>query len=242
MPEIAVQLYTLRADLERDFAGTLRAVADLGLRHVELAGQYGGLNPAELRRFLDDIGLSVPSMHISLEALEGQFDAEIERARTLGAQHVVVPWWQADSDAGWRDLQGRLAALLPRVHAVGMGLAYHNHAHELTASLDGRPVLDALLATPGLGAEIDLAWVYTGGHDPAAYLTRHAPRLVHVKDARREGDGWRTVPLGQGEVPLEAALAASQNAEFWILEQDETQGPALENLRTSLDHLKTLVG
>jgi sugar phosphate isomerase/epimerase len=32
--------------------------------------------------------------------------------------------------------------------------------------------------------------------------------LVHVKDARRSGDDWELVPLGDGEVPVRKSLAA----------------------------------
>jgi sugar phosphate isomerase/epimerase len=30
---------------------------------------------------------------------------------------------------------------------------------------------------------------------------------VHVKDARRRGDEWELVPLGEGEVPVQESLA-----------------------------------
>jgi sugar phosphate isomerase/epimerase len=33
-------------------------------------------------------------------------------------------------------------------------------------------------------------------------------RHVHIKDARRRGDGWELVLLGEGEVPVAEALAA----------------------------------
>ncbi|MBB6098372.1 sugar phosphate isomerase/epimerase [Deinobacterium chartae] len=240
MPEIAVQLYTLRHDLARDFPGTLSALARLGIRHVEFAGHYGDHGPESLRALLDELGLSVPSLHLQLIALETDFQRQVHLAHALGASHVVVPWWRAEDTAGWEDLRARLEALAPRVAEAGLRLAYHNHAHELSERLQGQPVLDALLEVPGLGAEIDVAWVHAGGYDPAAYLTRYRPDLVHLKDARQDGERWQTVPLGQGEVPLEAALRASQGAAYWIIEQDECQGPALEAVAASLNHLRAL--
>ena len=43
---IALQLYTLRAATARDFAGTLRQVADIGYAGVEAAGFEGTTVPA----------------------------------------------------------------------------------------------------------------------------------------------------------------------------------------------------
>jgi len=40
---IALELYTVRDETARDFAGTLRRVADMGYKAVEFAG-YGGLS------------------------------------------------------------------------------------------------------------------------------------------------------------------------------------------------------
>ncbi len=40
MKPIAIQLYTLRDEAEKDFPGVLRRVADMGYKGVELAGLY----------------------------------------------------------------------------------------------------------------------------------------------------------------------------------------------------------
>ena len=41
---VALQLYTLREELEKDFTGTLEKVAALGYQGVEFAG-FGPLSP-----------------------------------------------------------------------------------------------------------------------------------------------------------------------------------------------------
>jgi sugar phosphate isomerase/epimerase len=37
-------------------------------------------------------------------------------------------------------------------------------------------------------------------------LVGHRVRHVHVKDAVRAGDGWQFLPLGEGELPVQAAI------------------------------------
>ena len=62
-PRIGLQLYTVIAELERDFEGTLRAIAGIGYREVETMGSFGR-DPAYVRRVLDQCGLASPSQHV----------------------------------------------------------------------------------------------------------------------------------------------------------------------------------
>ena len=68
MRKIALQLYTVRETLKRDFIGTLREVAKIGYQGVELAGNMGGHSARELRRVLDDLGLQMIRKHLGLAA------------------------------------------------------------------------------------------------------------------------------------------------------------------------------
>ena len=45
---IALQVYSVRDDLEKDFYGTLKKVKELGYDGVEFAGLYGNA-PADIR-------------------------------------------------------------------------------------------------------------------------------------------------------------------------------------------------
>src|SRR2546423_358939 len=80
---IALQMYTLRNESARDFAGTLREVAKIGYAGVELAGT-GGLSAAELRRLLDDLNLRAAGSHTGLDALEGDPSAALDYTQAIG--------------------------------------------------------------------------------------------------------------------------------------------------------------
>ncbi|MGN6812570.1 MAG: sugar phosphate isomerase/epimerase, partial [Thermomicrobiales bacterium] len=60
--QIALQLYTVRAETARDFAGTLRALGAMGYRAVEFAG-FGNLSAGELRAVLDEAGMRAMGAH-----------------------------------------------------------------------------------------------------------------------------------------------------------------------------------
>ncbi|RIH90283.1 Inosose dehydratase [Calidithermus terrae] len=241
-PRVGLQLYTLRDLLGDRFKETLEQVAAMGYEGVEFAGVYGGLNPGELRRFLDGLGLETAGLHVPLEQLEQGLDGQVALARALGTPYLVCPWLDAGlrgSEARWRELFGRLERLGKACRAAGVRLVYHNHEFEFEEKVGGRPAFDALFAAaPSLEAELDVAWAHAGGQDPAAYVRKYAGRLplVHLKDLK----GRRTVELGRGEVPVEAAVRAAQASGVrWLLvEQDESARP-LESVRASLEWLRS---
>ena len=60
---IALQLYSVRTDMEADFEGTLKKVKDLGYDGVEFAGLYGN-KPADIKAWCEEIGLVPISAHV----------------------------------------------------------------------------------------------------------------------------------------------------------------------------------
>src|SRR5260221_10081540 len=80
--QIAVQLYTLRALMAGDLAGTLRQVSRAGFRAVELAG-LPPLTPEALRDHLAAEDLRPIASHESLESLRQDFDGVVARLAVL---------------------------------------------------------------------------------------------------------------------------------------------------------------
>ena len=65
-----LQLYTVRDALGADIEGTLRSVAGVGYREVELAG-LPGVAAQAMHASLRRHGLDAPSMHASYDRLRG---------------------------------------------------------------------------------------------------------------------------------------------------------------------------
>src|SRR5438094_266735 len=85
MIPISVQLYTVRDLTAKDFAGTMKQVAQIGYTAVELAG-YGNLKTAgEARQALDDAGLIVSGAHAPIEILEKDLKRSVPRHPAPGA-------------------------------------------------------------------------------------------------------------------------------------------------------------
>jgi sugar phosphate isomerase/epimerase len=206
---IGLQLYTIRDAVAKDLAGTLRAIAEIGYREVELAGIPAGATASELRRMLSDNGLSAPSMHASMADLQDGLQERIDYAKGLGTEYLVCAFpWTADSR--FRDKPGHAvvslasgitlddwkwnADQLNKIGAAckqaGLRCGYHNHNMEFR-SYDGTIAYDELLerTDPELVTmEMDVAWVVTAGADPVKLLKKHDDRIsmLHVKDVTKE--------------------------------------------------------
>ena len=88
---IGVQLFTLQETAAQDLPGTLKKVAEVGYKAVELAG-YGNLKSAkDVKKALDDAGLKAPAGHWSMDTLVKEFERIMEDAQLLEMQWVVVP-------------------------------------------------------------------------------------------------------------------------------------------------------
>ena len=242
---ISVQLYTVREDTARDFPGTLRQLAEMGIAGVEFAG-YGSEGPDKLRQVIDELGLVTSGAHVALNRLEGELDTVIEELNILGARHVACPFLPPErrqTADDYRRIGEQLSRIGGRLRAAGIQLSFHNHDMEFQ-QLDGRFGIDILYeaADPrNLNAQFDLGWIDTAGQDPAAYLRKYSGRVptVHFKDM---APGRKFVPLGQGnlKVPELIDVARECGSEWLIVEQDRTEGPALEAVRQSVEYLKSV--
>ena len=208
-----VQLGWLSSELARDFDGTLRALASIGYRDVELVGDFGQ-GPRQLLHSLQAAGLRCVSNIFALRPgqpdLSSEVSKQLELVHALDLKYLVcmiaVPMGIALEDpwtAGPRSIAAafsrltlddikRMAELLNRLGSqakkAGIRLAYHNLNYEFRR-FDGRLGYDELLllTDPELVCmEMDCGWLASSGEDPVRYLREHPGRfpLIHVKDVR----------------------------------------------------------
>lgn len=211
---IGLQLYTLGPDAAKDLDGTLKAVAGIGYRSVELAGLLGRTG-GQMRAALDGAGLVCTSAHVQGR---GQLDGDLGKLAgdltAVGVKTAVMPspyipdrleqrpasgegigdWFRrvlgqmtADDWKANADFLNAKAAILAK---SGIKVGYHNHNFEF-APLGATTGMEILLqqTDPALVTfELDAGWVAAAGLDPAAVFARHKGRfsLMHVKDIKAE--------------------------------------------------------
>lgn len=243
---IALQLYTVRDETARDFAGTLRQVAALGYRAVECAG-YGNLSAPELLALCTETGLRIPTSHcLGLDMPEERLAHELAFAQEIGCEYVVIPWIgpQRCTQTPFATLIQQLTAIGRSAREAGLQLIYHNHAYSFQPLNDSVPLLDQLLAAcdPALlGLELDVYWAAYAGVDPLAYIHRYRDRvpLLHLKDMNAERE---MSEVGDGILDIARIISAGEEcgARWLIVEHDHPTMPSLESARRSLHNLMAL--
>ena len=265
-----LQLWAVKEELAKDFAGTLKAVRAIGYQRVEAAG-WAGLSPADFRKGIAAAGLDCFACHYSMRDLMEEFETKLAAARDAGVRYFVAsspastraldpnrPWVRAVAEAmtldDWHRNAARMNQVGARARALGMRFAYHNHPAEFVA-YDGKLAFHELLdkTDPALVAfELDLGWVAAAGYDPAHVLKEHGARieLLHVKDIAtkdravgRIAEDLTTVPVGKGSIDWPAVFAAARAAPIksWFVEQEPPWvQPPLEAIAESLAYLRTV--
>jgi sugar phosphate isomerase/epimerase len=243
---VAVQMYTLREESEKDFAGTLKKVAELGFDGVEFAG-YGGLTAMEVKILLDDLGLQAAASHVPLEQLENNLSQVIEDMKILGSKYIVCPYLMPDrrSEQDYRELISLLIQAGETCQREGITLCYHNHDFELERLSDGRMALEAIFDDTSIDqvkAEFDIYWLTKAGEKPVEWINRYKNRtpLIHLKDMTTDEEHF-FAELGTGGVDLEAVLNAGEEAgvEWWVVEQDMSRRTPFESIEISINYLKS---
>ena len=261
-PQVALQLYTLRRQAERDLEAALDRAAEAGYREVEWFGGLWGRAAEELRRLLSERGLGILAAHVPLAELEADPAGAMETWRALHCQVLVCPWLDEaqrgdGSRAHYLELGRRLDLLSYRFRAGGFRFAYHNHEFELLPFDDGLRALVSRRSHDGWGLELDIYWAAFAGVDPAALIRELGDRvhLLHLKDGllpgapeeraaeRATSERWFR-PLGEGDVDVDGCVdtALEAGVRLFVVEQDETaeaSGAPEQDAASSLSYLQT---
>lgn len=260
--QTSIQLFTVKDALEADLDATL---AELAARGFTAAEPYDFVRRADtLAAALGAHGIAAPTGHAFLASTsfvnpDGSGttvpvpspDEVFAAAETLGMTTVIDPYTEP---ARWERVEQieETARLLNAAAEIGAGrgirVGYHNHAHELEATFDGRTGLEVLagLLDPRVVLEVDLYWVARAGVDSPTLLGALGDRViaVHVKDGTLDPEAIAAyppadqMPAGQGIVPLAEALAAASALEVAVVEFDHFAGDlfdAVEQSRIFLD-------
>jgi sugar phosphate isomerase/epimerase len=226
---------------------------ELRLLDGELFGP--DLDAAERRRVREvfsGAGLPLATLDTSVRIAADDAPAEdlkgwIELAGEWGAPHLRVFGGARDDltlDQSIDRASLALEQIAPVAEAQGVGIAIETHDVFASAATVGR-VLERV-PSPAVGALWDTHHPYRMGEQPAQVWELLRGRVVHthVKDARRHGDGWDLVLLGQGEVPVreDLDLLRENGYDGWVaVEWEKKWHPEIEEPEVALpQHLALL--
>lgn len=241
MPEalpIAVQLYSLRNELEQDVKGTIERVAAKGYAGVE---PYFSPIFEQVAAACQEFGLRASSTHAPLPVGDDRAKAKA-MADAFNTSLLVVPAMPSERFTSASGVAETADLLLQGVEAAaedGYELGYHNHDFEFVAvngSTGYHLFVDQL--DPRIFLELDTYWAQVGGQDLVKLIEQLGSRLklLHIKD----GPGRRGVPMtavGDGVMSWQPIFEAATSAEWAVVELDESDGDMMTDIEKSYDYL-----
>ena len=247
---IGCQTWPVRKMIAQDFPGTLRQLAAAGFQSIELCSPagyadsgFGGLSKysgAELRKILQDAGLTCVSSHFSLDELRKDQPARIAWAKDVGLTQMLVASLGGPKNPSMDDVKraaDEYNHIGERAATAGIVQGLHNEDFECT-KVNGQRTYDLLfqLLDPKFVQFQFQVSTISEGFDAAEYFTKYPGRFIsmHVQ-------GWSAktrsiVPVGQGTLDWTKIFTAAKagGIKNYFVEMD------LPMMKASVPYLRKL--
>ncbi len=207
---IGFQTYPIRDMVVKDFAGTMKTMAAMGYQYTEMCYPAGyddfkplaAVKPADLKRMIEDAGMTCPSCHFGMGNLKNNFSECMEFAHGLGLTQIVTPGLETPGKtiADFQQAAGDLNKIAAQIKTEGMVTGLHNHEGEFK-KIDGTLIYDAIL--DALDKKLVKMQFQTEviklGYKASDYFRIYPGRFIssHLSDWTADG---KQVPIGQGMI------------------------------------------
>lgn len=241
---LAVQLYSLRSEFEKNPEEALRKVRGLGYEYVEMAGTYGW-SVEKWKELLAETGLKVVGAHIAqAPELLKNLEKEILFQSAIGNHNYGVPWLddKKRTPEGFKETAAILNKIADGLKSVGGIVYYHNHDFEFKAcgGTTGYDILIAETDPSKVFFQIDTYWVEHEGFKAVPTLTKYASRLrsIHAKEIvlKTKTD---TV-IGQGDIDFPGVVSLAKSKKLPLIVEYEGKDP-LPTVKASGVYLSKLI-
>lgn len=211
-------LFGLAKELEADFWGTMKALADAGFTAIEPLYAFkedaallpGSPVPSFLKTImwneekvteylpkLNDMGLAISSMHVGFlfgTSVETGCEELIGFAERTGITRFMTSL-EFDTMEKTEEAIQRMNKAAQVLDGTGVTLGYHNHYMEFGSIDNAGTFMDYFLenTNQSVRLQLDVGWQMYGGSDVLQFMQNYLERIqsVHLKDFVR---GFEAVP------------------------------------------------
>jgi sugar phosphate isomerase/epimerase len=191
---IGCQTWPVRDLIAKDFPGTIKQLSEAGFRSIELCSPagyadygFGGLakyKGAELRRILEDNGVSCVSSHFGMDELRANQEDRIAWAKDVGLTQMLVASLGGPEHPTMDDVKraaDEYNKFGEKAAKAGIQQGLHNENFELS-TVDGKRTYDVLfdLLDPKLVKFQFQVSTISRGYDAAEYFTRYPGRFISM--------------------------------------------------------------
>jgi len=219
---LGFQVWTLKDKLVKDFAGTLKMMAGLGYKSVEMCSPPGyaafGFGPLvnmkakEMRQIINDAGLTFESTHYGMNELRNDLDERIAFAMESGQKQMILSSFGLPGKASmsdWLKAADELNKIGVRTKNAGIQMGYHNHHMEFE-KIDGTLIYDALLkefSPEYVKMQFQVA-VISAGYKASDYFKKYPGTFISAHLADWSSVENKNVALGKGIVDWKEFFAS----------------------------------
>jgi sugar phosphate isomerase/epimerase len=247
---IGCQTWPVREGVAKDFPGTIKELVSAGFQTIELCSPvgyddsgFGGLakyKGSELKKMLNDWGVTCISSHFSMEELRKDQAGRIAWAQDLGLQQMLVASLDGPKNPTMDDVKraaDEYNKLGEKATAAGIRQGLHNENFE-TSMVDGKRTYDVLIGLLNpkfVNFQFQVSTI-SEGFDAADYFMKYPGRFfsMHVQ-------GWsattkKIVPVGQGTLDWKKIFTAAKTGGLknYFVEMN------LDQMRASVPYLRNL--
>jgi sugar phosphate isomerase/epimerase len=247
---IGCQSWPVRDALAKDFPGTLKQLAGIGFRTLEMCSPPGyatsGFGPlatmkaAEIRQAIEAAGLRCESSHFQFRELRQSLDDRIAWSKEMGLTQMVLSTFGLPNNASmadWMRAADELNKIGEQTAKAGIKLGFHNHNFEFQ-EIDGVLVYDKLMGQLDaklVKMQFQVA-VVSLGYEAAMYLTKYPGRFLSLHLADWSAAEKKQVAIGKGMVDWVKLFAAAKTGgvKNYFVEMD------LDLMKASIPYLHEL--
>jgi len=223
---IGCQLYPVRDMLGKDFEGTLKELASIGYKNIEMCSPkgyersgFGSLmkyKPAELKAKINAAGLHCESSHFQTKELKENIGETIAFAKELGLKQMILASFGMRKDAtldDWKRAAADLNKAGEEAHKAGLQVGFHNHDGEFQ-KLGEALIYDELMKAldPKLVKMQFQVSVISLGFAAADIFAKYPGRFISIHLQDWSPADKKTCAVGKGIVEWKKLFGAAKKA------------------------------
>ena len=228
-----VQTYTIRRAQKKDLDSAYRALAEMGIRDLEIARiRFDRKNALAVREAADRYGIRVAAVQVKPKYVFGNPREIAEFCEITGCQNVVISMLPFSCILGREERFYRFVDSLDSQYelyrSMGLELAYHHHNWEYVTLSNGKMRMDELMErTKKIRFVHDTYWTTKCGLSSPEQIRQFGERLlgIHLRDLVLYKKGLKVLSkdaaVGEGLVDFECVLkeAEKNGCSYYVIEQ-----------------------